>query len=117
MSRAGKWLSGTVPDSLLVRKRLTALSDRVDQQYAIVRPMFRLADLRLTAARYPADQQLKQLIRDLAAQSPRFVKLWESGILEPYQDFGRRKVTDHPDVGHITLDCTRSSLLPTICTS
>jgi hypothetical protein len=38
MSRAGKWLSGTVPDSLLVRKRLAALSDRVDQQYAIVSP-------------------------------------------------------------------------------
>ena len=38
-----------------------------------------IADLRLTAARYPADQRLKQLIRDLAASSPRFVELWESG--------------------------------------
>ncbi|HTD50886.1 MAG TPA: helix-turn-helix transcriptional regulator [Acidimicrobiia bacterium] len=64
-----------------------------------------VADLRLTAARYPADQRLKQLIRDLAAQSPRFVKLWESGVLEPHQDVGRHKVIDHPDVGHITVDC------------
>jgi transcriptional regulator with XRE-family HTH domain len=64
-----------------------------------------VADLRLTAARYPADQRLKQLTRDLAAQSPRFVKLWESGALEPHQDSGRRKVIDHPDVGFITLDC------------
>jgi transcriptional regulator with XRE-family HTH domain len=64
-----------------------------------------IADLRLTAARYPADQRLKQLIRDLAAQSARFVKLWESAALEPHQDFGRRKVIDHPDVGPITLDC------------
>jgi transcriptional regulator with XRE-family HTH domain len=64
-----------------------------------------VADLRLTAARYPADQRLKQLIRDLAEQSSRFVKLWESGAVEPHQDFGRRKVIDHPDVGHITLDC------------
>jgi transcriptional regulator with XRE-family HTH domain len=64
-----------------------------------------VADLRLTAARYPADQRLKQLTRDLAAQSPRFVKLWESGALEPHQDSGRRKVIDHPDVGPITLDC------------
>jgi transcriptional regulator with XRE-family HTH domain len=64
-----------------------------------------VADLRLTAARYPADQRLKQLTRDLAAQSPRFVKLWESGALEPHQDSGRRKVIDHPDVGSITLDC------------
>jgi transcriptional regulator with XRE-family HTH domain len=64
-----------------------------------------VADLRLTAARYPADQRLKQLTRDLAAQSPRFVELWESGAPEPHQDFGRRKVIDHPDVGPITLDC------------
>ena len=64
-----------------------------------------VADLRLTAARYPADQRLKQLTRDLAAQSPRFVELWESGGPEPHQDFGRRKVIDHPDVGRITLDC------------
>jgi transcriptional regulator with XRE-family HTH domain len=64
-----------------------------------------VADLRLTTARYPADQRLKQLIRDLAAQSPRFVKLWESGALEPHQDVGRHKVIDHPDVGHIAVDC------------
>lgn len=64
-----------------------------------------VADLRLTAARYPADQRLKQLTRDLAAQSPRFAKLWEAGALEPHQDSGRRKVIDHPDVGPITLDC------------
>ena len=64
-----------------------------------------VADLRLTAARYPADQRLKQLTRDLASRSPRFVELWESGALEPHQDFGRRKVIDHPDVGRITLDC------------
>jgi hypothetical protein len=34
-----------------------------------------VADLRLTATRYPADQRLKQLIREVAAQSPRFVEL------------------------------------------
>jgi transcriptional regulator with XRE-family HTH domain len=64
-----------------------------------------VADLRLTAARYPADQRLKQLTRDLAAQSPRFAELWESGAPEAHQDFGRRKAIDHPDVGRITLDC------------
>ena len=64
-----------------------------------------VADLRLTAARYPADQRLKQLTRDLAAQSPRFVELWKSAAPEPHHDFGRHKVIDHPDVGHITLDC------------
>jgi MmyB-like transcription regulator ligand binding domain len=64
-----------------------------------------VADLRLTAARYPADQRLKRLIRDLSAQSARFAELWEAGVPEPHQDFGRRKVIDHPDVGHIALDC------------
>ncbi len=42
-----------------------------------------------------------QETRDLAAQSPRFVTLWESGAFEPNQDFGRHKVIDHPDVGPI----------------
>ena len=64
-----------------------------------------VADLRLTAARYPHDQRLKQLIREITAQSPRFEKLWESSAPTPHQDFGRHKVIDHPDVGHITLEC------------
>ena len=64
-----------------------------------------VADLRLTAARYPHDQRLKQLIREITEQSPRFEKLWESSAPTPHQDFGRHKVIDHPDVGHITLDC------------
>jgi MmyB-like transcription regulator ligand binding domain len=64
-----------------------------------------VADLRLTCSRYPADQRLKRLTRDLAAQSPRFVQLWVSGAPGPHQDFGRHKVIDHPAVGRITLDC------------
>jgi transcriptional regulator with XRE-family HTH domain len=64
-----------------------------------------VADLRLTAARYPGDPRLKQLTRELTAQSSRFEKFWESGAPEPHQEFGRHKVIDHPDVGHITLDC------------
>jgi transcriptional regulator with XRE-family HTH domain len=64
-----------------------------------------VADLRMTAARYPADQRLKQLTRDLAAQSPRFVELWDAGAPRPHGDIGRRKVVDHPDVGRITVDC------------
>lgn len=64
-----------------------------------------VADLRMTAARYPNDQRLKQLIRELAEQSPRFEKLWASGAPEARQDYGRHKVIDHPDVGHIALEC------------
>jgi MmyB-like transcription regulator ligand binding domain len=64
-----------------------------------------VAGLRLTAARYPADQRLKRLIGELSVHSPRLVELWESGDLEPHHDYGRHKVVDHPDVGLITLDC------------
>ena len=74
-------------------------AERADQQAQLV------ADLRLTAARSPADPRLKRLIRELAALSPHFVELWEGGNLEPHQDQGRHKTIDHPDVGHITLDC------------
>jgi transcriptional regulator with XRE-family HTH domain len=65
-----------------------------------------VADLRLTAARYPADRTLKRLVRELAAQSPRFVELWESGDPDPRrQDLSKHKTIDHPAVGRITLDC------------
>jgi MmyB-like transcription regulator ligand binding domain len=72
-----------------------------------------VADLRLTAARYPADQRLKQLARDLAAQSPRFVELWEAGAPEAHQDYGRHKVIDHPTSAASRWNATRSSSPPT----
>jgi transcriptional regulator with XRE-family HTH domain len=64
-----------------------------------------VADLRLTAARYPADPRLRRLVGELASHSPRFVELWDAGAPEPHQEQGRRKVIDHPDVGRMTLDC------------
>ncbi|GAS95220.1 DNA-binding protein [Mycolicibacterium canariasense] len=64
-----------------------------------------VADLRMTAARYPADPRLKRLIRELTTQSPRFVELWESGAPPVPSDFGKHKVIDHPGVGRITLEC------------
>lgn len=64
-----------------------------------------VADLRLTATRYPGDHRLKQLIGELSTQSTRFVELWEAGDLTAQHSPGRRKTIRHPDVGHITLDC------------
>jgi transcriptional regulator with XRE-family HTH domain len=64
-----------------------------------------VADLRMTASRYPADRRLKQLIHDLVAQSPRFTELWNAGPSDLDANQGRHKVIDHPDVGHIALDC------------
>ena len=65
-----------------------------------------VADLRLTASRYPADRTLRRLVSDLTAQSPRFGELWRSDDADPYgQDPFRHKTIDHPAVGHITVDC------------
>lgn len=64
-----------------------------------------VADLRLTATRYPADPALSRLVSVLAAASPRFVELWESGDPEPRPHLSRRKTINHPTVGLITLDC------------
>ena len=64
-----------------------------------------VADLRLTASRYPADRALRRLVTSLAELSPRFASLWESDAPPPLPDASKRKVVDHPSVGRITLDC------------
>ena len=64
-----------------------------------------VADLRLTASRYPTDQRLQRLITELTQQSPRFGELWRTAGVPPHPDQGRRKTIHHPDVGLITLDC------------
>jgi hypothetical protein len=64
-----------------------------------------VADLRLTAARYPADHELKRLVAELTSRSPRFAELWKSGEIGSPQDQSRHKVVGHPDVGLIALDC------------
>lgn len=64
-----------------------------------------VADLRRTAARYPADLGLRRMVRELSAYSPRFVELWEGDGREPQLDQPKQKVVDHPLVGPITLDC------------
>jgi transcriptional regulator with XRE-family HTH domain len=64
-----------------------------------------VADLRLTATRYPADPTLKRLVGELAAQSPRFRELWAASDLNPPFLTSKRKVFDHPAAGRIALDC------------
>ena len=62
-----------------------------------------VADLRVVLARYPRDQELRRLIDDLIAVSPRFAELWEGGAIATH--VSDRKTVQHPDVGPITLDC------------
>ncbi|WP_250037542.1 helix-turn-helix transcriptional regulator [Paractinoplanes maris] len=64
-----------------------------------------VADLRLTASRYPADQSLRRLIADLGHATPRFTELWNAEAPPPPPDLSKRKVIDHPAVGRLTLDC------------
>lgn len=64
-----------------------------------------VADLRLTASRYPADRSLRRLIGELADLSPRFAELWESDAPSMPSEMTRHKIIDHPAVGRITLDC------------
>jgi transcriptional regulator with XRE-family HTH domain len=64
-----------------------------------------IADLRLTASRYPADRALRRLIADLAERSSRFRERWDSDAPPPLPDNSTHKVIDHPSVGRITLDC------------
>lgn len=64
-----------------------------------------VGDLRLTAARYPADRRVQALVRELRAASPRFADLWESPDPIERHDPGRHKVVDHPEVGLIAVAC------------
>ncbi|MFD5870487.1 helix-turn-helix transcriptional regulator [Streptomyces sp. NPDC060322] len=62
-----------------------------------------VADLRAATARYPADQGLRSLVKDLREESARFAELWESGIVGVHESAS--KTIDHPEVGPLTLDC------------
>lgn len=64
-----------------------------------------VADLRMTASRYPTDRSLLRLVNTLAALSPRFVELWERDLPGDATDASKRKIIDHPAVGPIELDC------------
>jgi len=85
-------------------KPITHAAGTLPPSHVVAADQGPLAELRMTAARYPADRSVKQLIRELSALSPRFVELWE-GDTVPRHDPARNKVIEHPAVGPITLDC------------
>ncbi|MFI7407333.1 helix-turn-helix transcriptional regulator [Streptomyces sp. NPDC049627] len=62
-----------------------------------------VSELRATAARYPADRQLRRLIGELRAGSERFAELWDAGVVGRLE--ASRKTIEHPQVGLLTLDC------------
>ncbi|GGO09171.1 transcriptional regulator [Microbispora rosea subsp. aerata] len=62
-----------------------------------------VAELRATAARYPADRRLQRMIAELRARSERFARLWDSGVVGRLET--SHKTIEHPQVGLVTLDC------------
>jgi transcriptional regulator with XRE-family HTH domain len=92
--RNGVWRNFVIPEASRVRQSSQA---RAEFEAAIV------ADLRAAAARHPADRQLRQLVAELNASSPRFAELWDSGAVGRHE--AARKTIDHPAAGRLTLDC------------
>jgi transcriptional regulator with XRE-family HTH domain len=64
-----------------------------------------VADLRMTAARYPQDGGLLRLVSDLRTASPLFSELWERAPGPAVAEPSRHKVIAHPTVGPIALEC------------
>lgn len=64
-----------------------------------------VADLRVTASRYPHDPALVRLVRELSSLSRTFVELWASSEPDLGHEMARHKIIEHPTVGRITLDC------------
>ncbi len=60
--------------------------------------------LRIAYTRYPDDPQVAQLIDELLAGSPEFVRLWERRDIQP--PTALRKTFRHRVVGDVTVDCT-----------
>ncbi|WNV86795.1 helix-turn-helix transcriptional regulator [Umezawaea sp. Da 62-37] len=59
--------------------------------------------LRATAARYPDDPEIAELVADLLAGSEEFARLWESHDVAVRRAL--RKTFQHPQVGPVTVDC------------
>ncbi|WP_406635662.1 helix-turn-helix transcriptional regulator [Amycolatopsis sp. WGS_07] len=59
--------------------------------------------LRVTAAKYPDDPEVRTLVADLLAGSERFAALWASHDVVAESTF--RKTFEHPVVGTVQVDC------------
>ncbi|MUL78864.1 helix-turn-helix transcriptional regulator [Mycolicibacterium sp. CBMA 226] len=68
-----------------------------------------VASLRTALSRCPDDPDLRELIDELLAGSPRFQHLWQEGPFTAWRS--THKTIDHPDFGLLVLDCD-TLLLP-----
>ena len=81
------------------RRSRVAMSDEERAQTAAQS----VASLRATAARYPGDPSVRDLVRELRRGSPAFEELWLAGGSGTWTM--SRKTIEHPSLGLITLDC------------
>jgi transcriptional regulator with XRE-family HTH domain len=81
---------------------LYGISDTVEFRHHVV------SDLRATAARYPADPAVAELIADLRAGSAEFDRLWKRHDVHVAPMLS--KTFRHPAVGAVTVDCDSLAL-------
>ena len=81
---------------------LYGISDTVEFRHHVV------SDLRATAARYPADPAVTELIAELRAGSAEFARLWERHDVHVAPMLS--KTFRHPVVGEVTVDCDSLAL-------
>jgi transcriptional regulator with XRE-family HTH domain len=62
-----------------------------------------VSDLRRTLVDHPTDPHLRGLVDGLLASEPEFAALWAQGAVGVHES--SRKITDHPLVGPLELDC------------
>lgn len=88
-------VGGRRPDSIAAWPVRSRLGDHAEEEALV-------ADLRVTAAAYPADARLAALVDDMIHANPRFARLWTSGSAGALS--GDRKTVAHPVVGDIDLE-------------
>ncbi|WP_415394538.1 helix-turn-helix transcriptional regulator (plasmid) [Rhodococcus globerulus] len=104
----GDTRSRATRDDNLVWRHFLGEPDRVRHPQLDLYRESIVADLRNTAARYPKDTELSELLTKLRAQSPDFARQWTASGIHEY-DSGQKTI-DHPELGPIQLDCDIVSL-------
>ncbi|MEU5256829.1 helix-turn-helix transcriptional regulator [Streptomyces longwoodensis] len=62
-----------------------------------------VSDLRRATGRFPQDERLARLVRELLAGNERFAALWATGEVAAHRE--DHKSIDHPTVGPVEVDC------------
>ncbi|MEU1089687.1 helix-turn-helix transcriptional regulator [Streptomyces sp. NPDC005576] len=81
---------------------LYGVSDASEFRHHVVK------ELRATAARYPTDPDVTDLVDELRDGSPDFARLWERHDVQAAPTL--RKTFHHPVVGEVTVDCDSLAL-------